>query len=110
LTTLFFLVIVVIGGPTQVAKEARDMAWNMGDVWLRPGESESRWFTFGNPPSWQGPQVILPRALNAGGMLVVSEPSTEAQPITLGSVYWATLSNPSSSQWVNYSLTGGGVV
>jgi hypothetical protein len=86
------------------------MAWNMGDVWLRPGESERRWFTFGNPPSWQGPQVILPRALNAGGMLVVSEPSTEAQPITLGSVYWATISNPSSSQWVNYSLTGGGVV
>lgn len=84
------------------------MAWSLGEVWLQPGQSERRWYTFGDPPSWIGPQVLFPRALNARGVLAVRDPGTEALPISLGTRYWATIVNVSPpGEWVNYSLTGG---
>ena len=91
------------------------MTWNFGSVWLKPGESEHRWpavpFVFGDPPPWIGPQMSLPRASRARSVIAVRDPGTECQPITAGSVYWATHVNVGApGDWASFDLTGGGLV
>jgi hypothetical protein len=88
------------------------MAWDIGTLWIRPGESARRWFTFGPDanPVWVGPQVVLPRANSVRSMIAVRDPGTQ-QTSTGGTVYWVTIANISPpGEWARCNITGGGVV
>ena len=89
------------------------MAWDLGAIWIRPGESVRRWYTFGpdNLPVWVGPQMIIPRATSTKTVVAVRDPGTQQLPITGGTVYWATIVNISPpGEWARCNLTGGGLV